>query len=99
MATQRPGDHLGSLDSEVDSSVSIAEIVDCGIPVSFARLLCESDWSSRRMRTDSPTDTSVVFRARRKPLLLIPITPAGAAPRLARRRAAINVFERADPDQ
>lgn len=37
-------------------SFSIAEIIDCGMPVSSASLFWLSSCSSRMMRTDSPTD-------------------------------------------
>jgi len=42
-------------------SFSIAEMVDCGIPVSLEILFCVNPCSSRTIRTDSPTETVTFF--------------------------------------
>ena len=49
---------------------SMAEMVACGMPVSADSWLWLSSWSSRRIRTDSPTETSIRFFAGRYTFIL-----------------------------
>ena len=49
----------------------LAEMVDCGIPVSLDSPFWVNLCSSRTIRTDSPTETSTRLRARRKSFMFM----------------------------